>query len=121
MLTVAEERLQALAEARGKQVVTHLYGQEINPETYAVCKADMLLKGEGPPGFALSPPAQGSANSHAAGPLNNRPAKCSVRGACKGWVGPAGLEPATPSCNARAYLAISSGQVPVVATRKLTM
>jgi len=24
-----------------------LYGQEINPETYAVCKADMLLKGEG--------------------------------------------------------------------------
>jgi type I restriction enzyme M protein len=47
MLTVAEERLQALAKARGKQVVTHLYGQEINPETYAVCKADMLLKGEG--------------------------------------------------------------------------
>jgi type I restriction enzyme M protein len=29
------------------QVVTHLYGQEINPETYAICKADMLLKGEG--------------------------------------------------------------------------
>jgi len=24
-----------------------LYGQEINPETYAVGKADMLLKGEG--------------------------------------------------------------------------
>ncbi len=47
MLTMAEERLQALAEVRGKQVVTHLYGQEINPETYAVCKADMLLKGEG--------------------------------------------------------------------------
>jgi type I restriction enzyme M protein len=47
MLTVAEERLQALAKARDKQVVTHLYGQEINPETYAVCKADMLLKGEG--------------------------------------------------------------------------
>src|SRR5204863_7219747 len=30
-----------------KQIVTHLYGQEINPETYAICKADMLLKGEG--------------------------------------------------------------------------
>ena len=28
-------------------IVTHLYGQEINPETYAICKADMLLKGEG--------------------------------------------------------------------------
>ncbi|WP_434478045.1 type I restriction-modification system subunit M, partial [Helicobacter japonicus] len=24
----------------------HLYGQEINPETYAICKADMLIKGE---------------------------------------------------------------------------
>jgi hypothetical protein len=24
-----------------------LYGQEINPETYAICKADMLIKGEG--------------------------------------------------------------------------
>ncbi|MBF7049743.1 type I restriction-modification system subunit M, partial [Campylobacter volucris] len=26
----------------------HLYGQEINPETYAICKADMLIKGENP-------------------------------------------------------------------------
>ena len=47
MLTVAEETLLALAKARGKEVVPHLYGQEINPETYAICKADMLLKGEG--------------------------------------------------------------------------
>jgi type I restriction enzyme M protein len=47
MLTVAEETLQRLAAARGKQVATHLYGQEINAETYAICKADMLLKGEG--------------------------------------------------------------------------
>ena len=47
MLTVAEETLQQLAEERGKQVVTHLYGQEINAETYAICKADLLLKGEG--------------------------------------------------------------------------
>src|SRR5262249_4226794 len=31
----------------GKQVATHLYGQEINAETYAICKADLLLKGEG--------------------------------------------------------------------------
>jgi len=46
MLTVAEETLQGLAEARGNAVKTHLYGQEINPETYAVCKADMLIKGE---------------------------------------------------------------------------
>ena len=47
MLTVAEERLQDIASQRGKQVSTHLYGQEINAETYAICKADLLIKGEG--------------------------------------------------------------------------
>jgi type I restriction enzyme M protein len=47
MLTVAEETLQEIARAHGRQVTTHLYGQEINGETYAICKADMLLKGEG--------------------------------------------------------------------------
>lgn len=47
MLTVAEERLKALAVARGKDVSIHLYGGEINPETYAITKADLLLKGEG--------------------------------------------------------------------------
>lgn len=47
MLTVAEETLQQIAKAHGKQVATHLYGQEINGETYAICKADMLLKGDG--------------------------------------------------------------------------
>ncbi|MDD2340426.1 MAG: class I SAM-dependent DNA methyltransferase [Methanosarcina sp.] len=47
MLTVAEEELRQLAEGRDKQVATHLYGQEINAETYAIAKADFLLKGEG--------------------------------------------------------------------------
>ena len=47
MLTVAEETLKQLAQARGKQVATHLFGQEINAETYAICKADLLLQGEG--------------------------------------------------------------------------
>jgi type I restriction enzyme M protein len=47
MLTVAEETLQQIAKAHGKQVATHLYGQEINSETYAICKADLLLKGDG--------------------------------------------------------------------------
>src|ERR1700674_5539110 len=47
MLTVAEETLRRLAEQRGKHVATHLYGQEINAETYAIAKADLLLKGEG--------------------------------------------------------------------------
>ena len=47
MLTVAEETLNELAEQHGKQVSTHLFGQEINGETYAIAKADLLLKGEG--------------------------------------------------------------------------
>jgi type I restriction enzyme M protein len=47
MLTVAEETLEQLAREHGKQVSTHLYGQEINAETYAICKADLLLHGEG--------------------------------------------------------------------------
>jgi len=47
MLTVAEETLLQLSQEHGKQVATHLYGQEINAETYAIAKADFLLKGEG--------------------------------------------------------------------------
>ena len=47
MLTVADQTLTEIAAKRGQQVTSLLYGQEINPETYAVCKADMLLKGEG--------------------------------------------------------------------------
>ena len=47
MLTVAEETLTQIARQRGKQVAVHLYGQEINSETYAIAKADLLLKGEG--------------------------------------------------------------------------
>lgn len=47
MLTVAEETLSELAAEHDKEVVTHPYGQEINAETYAICKADLLLKGEG--------------------------------------------------------------------------
>ena len=46
MLTIAEQTLQGIALENAKQVSTHLYGQEINNETYAICKADMLLKGE---------------------------------------------------------------------------
>jgi type I restriction enzyme M protein len=47
MLTVAEDTLADLGQKQGKQVATHLYGQEINAETYAIAKADLLLKGEG--------------------------------------------------------------------------
>ena len=47
MLTVAQDRLLTLAQQQGKNVSIHLFGQEVNPETYAICKADMLLKGDG--------------------------------------------------------------------------
>ena len=45
MLTIAEQTLQSLAHKRNKKVSTYLYGQEINAETYAICQADLLLKG----------------------------------------------------------------------------
>ena len=47
MLTVAEEALTQMADERDKEVSVHLYGQEVNPETYAISKADLILKGEG--------------------------------------------------------------------------
>ena len=47
MLTVAEETFTRLATEHGKEVSVHLYGQEVNPETFAISKADLILKGEG--------------------------------------------------------------------------
>lgn len=47
MLTVADATLGQLAAEHGKKISTHLYGQEINAETFAICKADLLLSGEG--------------------------------------------------------------------------
>lgn len=47
MLTVADETLKDLSKRENKQISTYSYGQEINAETYAICKADLLLKGEG--------------------------------------------------------------------------
>src|SRR5439155_21051462 len=47
MLTVAEERLLDLAREHGKDVSIPLFGQEVNPETYASTTAGILPKGEG--------------------------------------------------------------------------
>lgn len=47
MLTVSQDRLLSLAERNNRNVSIHLFGQEINPETYAITKVDMLIKGEG--------------------------------------------------------------------------
>ena len=45
MGTVAEERLKTFAQENDKEVSIHLMGQEVNPETYAISKADLLIKG----------------------------------------------------------------------------
>ena len=42
MLSVAEEHLHE--QNPGARLV--MYGQELNPESYAICKADMLIKGQ---------------------------------------------------------------------------
>ncbi|MCE9598626.1 MAG: type I restriction-modification system subunit M [Spirochaetia bacterium] len=68
MLTVAEETLSALGAKRKQQVKSLLYGQEINPETYAVCKADMILKGEGENADHIVGGAEWSTLSHDAFP-----------------------------------------------------
>jgi len=44
MLTEAEN----FAKLINPKASFHLYGQEVNPETYAICKADMLIKEEDP-------------------------------------------------------------------------
>lgn len=45
MLTIAKEHLLGAVNAN---LDVYLYGQEINEKTYAICKADMLMKGEDP-------------------------------------------------------------------------
>ncbi len=71
MLTVAEETLAAIAAKQGLEISPHLYGQEINPETYAVCKADMLLKGEGERADHIVGGAEWSTLSHDAFPSHD--------------------------------------------------
>src|SRR5664280_2833269 len=68
MLTVGEETLTGIGAKRSQQVKCQLYGQEINPETYAVCKADMLLKGEGESAEHIVGGAEWSTLSHDAFP-----------------------------------------------------
>ncbi len=68
MLTVAEETLKAIGKKRKQEIKCLLYGQEINPETYAVCKADMLLKGEGENADHIIGGAEWSTLSHDAFP-----------------------------------------------------
>ena len=68
MLTVAEDTLRDIAAKRKLEIRCDLYGQEINPETYAVCKADMLIKGEGENAQHIVGGAEWSTLSHDAFP-----------------------------------------------------
>lgn len=49
MLTEAEK----FAKNINPKATFYLYGQEVNPEIYAICKADMLIKGEDPEKIAF--------------------------------------------------------------------
>jgi len=48
MLTVSKEHIIDSDNPINAKAYIYLYGQELNPVTYAVCKADMLIKGEDP-------------------------------------------------------------------------
>lgn len=45
ILTIAQERIKEIAEERGKNVKVMIYGQELTPETFATCKADLMISG----------------------------------------------------------------------------
>ncbi len=44
MLSIGEQHLKAF----NPQAKLEVFGQEINPESYAICKSDMLIKGQNP-------------------------------------------------------------------------
>ena len=58
MLTESQNFIEEKYPAQGIQRDIHLYGKEINDETYAICKSDMMIKGNDPahirPGSTLS-------------------------------------------------------------------
>jgi len=43
ILSIAEQDISEVGVAAGKQLKIDLYGQELQPETYATCKADLML------------------------------------------------------------------------------
>ncbi len=46
ILTIAKEQIQTIAEKKKKNVQIHTFGQEVQPDTYATCKADIMISGE---------------------------------------------------------------------------
>ncbi len=48
MLTEAQDTIKLPDGPIRSNAATYLYGKEVNPETYAICKSDMLIKGNDP-------------------------------------------------------------------------
>lgn len=48
MLTESQNFIEQKYPSVGVKRDTHLFGKEVNPETYAICKSDMMIKGENP-------------------------------------------------------------------------
>lgn len=46
ILTIAQDRIREIANERGKNVQVLIYGQELQPETFATCKADLMISGD---------------------------------------------------------------------------
>lgn len=45
ILTIAQERIKQIGKEQGKEVSINIYGQELLPDTYATCKADLMISG----------------------------------------------------------------------------
>lgn len=46
ILTIAQQRMEEIAAERGKKININIFGQELQPETYATCKADLMISGD---------------------------------------------------------------------------
>ena len=46
ILSVAKDKILDMAKERGKKIKIHIFGQELMPDTYATCKADIMISGQ---------------------------------------------------------------------------
>ncbi len=46
ILSVAKEKILDMAKERDKKIKIHIFGQELMPDTYATCKADIMISGQ---------------------------------------------------------------------------
>ena len=46
ILSVAKEKILDMAKERDKKIKIHIFGQELMPDTYATCKAEIMISGQ---------------------------------------------------------------------------